>query len=177
MTMSGGEFDVERTRRLLSVALAVSIGGLAGCASEVAAPELTQTQDDEVPPAAVEYIEALNAADQQALALLMAFPGTHYPDEEQVAPDDIPQACMDGELDALGGLGIDTVSADVMGRYADYDVDVENSSREQPSGQLVTFELPDSTSVERLVLVYPDRALIEPEWTAECTAAAEELYG
>lgn len=51
-----------------------------------------------------------------------------------------------------------------------------NSSREQPSGKLVTFGLPDSTSVERQALIYPDRALIEPVWAAGCTAAAEELY-
>lgn len=163
-------------RRPAHVIVALAIIGLAGCTSAVAPPRHEQTWD-ELPSGLVAYMEALNSADRQALALHMGFPGSRFPELDQADPDDIPKVCIDGELDALGGRSVDAGATRIEHTSLDADLAGGSSSALQVSLDIAWIALPDGTAAGRQLAVYPDRVLIEPEWTEECTAAATELYG
>ncbi|MCL1898244.1 MAG: hypothetical protein FWG16_05425 [Micrococcales bacterium] len=86
---------------ILVVVLAVFTisGWLAGCSPSSETVDSPSDYQIDVPTEAIEYAEAINNRDLSGVAKHFWFPGALYPEIDTVEPKDVPQLCIEAELD------------------------------------------------------------------------------
>lgn len=152
----------------LCSACLLAVGGCATTTTGSAGPVA-------VPAEVTGYAEALNARDVDQLARLIWFPGPQWPSVPPVPAAEVPRACVQTELDALGGKQLDPAEIQVERRSVE--VSPDGGGSYSSSYEIAWFTLPDGSSEGRQVGKVGGRTLVVPAWSDACDAAAVERFG
>jgi hypothetical protein len=123
------------------------------------------------------YAEALNNRDARGIADYLWFPGPDYPDQDPVAPDLVPPACIEGELALFDGLTIDTTR--VRAERRAFGATAGGGDGAVLVGEFDVLWLPVADGQEdgRQFAKVGGRVVISPQENAACEQAARAVYG